>query len=54
MTEKGYFDILKEKYEALGNHPTREQLHEYNEFKRFLRKEIRADETELRTGEAHK
>lgn len=40
MTTEQYFEILKEKYEALGEHPTREQLHEYNEFKRQLRREI--------------
>ena len=46
MSTTEYFEILKQRYESLGEHPTREQLHEYNEFRRQLRKELDTDETD--------
>lgn len=42
MGTEEYYKILEKKYEELniGNHPTKEQLHEYNQFKTELRKEL--------------
>ena len=48
MTTEQYYKILEEKYRALGKRPTREQLHEYNQFKEELRKELCKEDKEKR------
>lgn len=40
MTNGLYFRILDMLLTCLGENPTREGLHIYNQFKRYLRKEL--------------
>lgn len=52
MTQERMMEILKDAHKALGENPSREALHAYNELARQLRSEMEHEQAQREPEEA--